>query len=1096
MFTDRLKLFLTVIVGFFFLSVSYGEEPSPAAEPTAQAAKSDTAAEKAKPAEPAAPAAPAAEVAKEKSEVAPQEVSGTITDAKTGDALANITVRVKGTSISTMTDENGKFSIAVLNPNSTLEFSADEYVKQNVSLEGKSTVEVKMDKDIKTLDKMVVVGYGTSKKSDLTGSIGQVDSKQLENTADVGIEKALQGKAAGVYVSQNSGAPGKDATVRIRGVGTINNSDPLFVVDGVPVPSITNLNQNDVESMSILKDASAAAIYGSRGANGVILITTKKGKEGKSEITWDGYVGIQNPWKSPKMCTGAEWWKLHKDAIRNDSAAASQDSATQASYYAQDQADSHLYLGATDTPSIYAPLTMGAGTNWFDQILNKNALISSNTVSIMRGTDKLSYYLSGNVTTQQGIIKGSGYQKYGVRANTENKVADWITVGNNLGISNQQTQHTDESSEWNSIVASALSIEPIVPAADANGNLVPSINQQHNPLGIVAYTNNKDAENVLDGNLFADVRVLNALKYHASLGLHFGDFSNTTFQPTYYIGGADQRQTAILSVTDNQDFNWVFEHTLTFEKTFAEVHNLSLMIGQTVEADSSTHLLGQSSGFSTNDPNQQWLSSASSTAPYVEGNPSANSLLSYLGRLNYDYAGRYFLSGTIRDDGSSRFGPGYKYGVFPSVSGAWRISEEPFLKGNSILNNLKLRAGWGELGNQNIGDYEFYTKTTTNQKYTFADQIVNGVTYLTLGDSSIHWEAQTSVNGGLDVGILDNKLELITDVYEKTTTDMLLSSTIAGDAGQYPYPTRNAASVRNTGFEATLNYKQEFGDVHVDASGNISAYKNRVLSLGADGAPIMDASVRSMGDVTRTEVGHAIGEFYGYETDGIFQNQAAIDADTTASGQKVQPNAKPGDIRYKHNADGSLTQGFIGSPHPLFSFGFSLDVGYKAFDLSVFLQGSVGNKIFNATKITTNDDEAFFNVNESMLNAWSGPGSTNDPNLSRMTLENSSQNMLLSDRYVEDGSYMRVKSLQLGYTLPEEFCKKLKVQKLRVYIGSENLFTITGYSGLDPEIGVGNTDKPGSSLQNGVTLSNLNYGVDRGTYPQARSFMIGLNVTL
>jgi TonB-linked SusC/RagA family outer membrane protein len=1092
MFTDRLKLFLTVIVGFFFLSVSYGEEASPAPEPAAQTAKSDTAAEKAKPAE---PASPAAEVAKEKSEVAPQEVAGTIADAKTGEALANITVRVKGTSISTMTDENGKFSIAVPNPNSTLEFSADEYVKQNVSLEGKSTVEVKMDKDIKTLDKMVVVGYGTSKKSDLTGSIGQVDSKQLENTADVGIEKALQGKAAGVYVSQNSGAPGKDATVRIRGVGTINNSDPLFVVDGVPVPSITNLNQNDVESMSILKDASAAAIYGSRGANGVILITTKKGKEGKSEITWDGYVGIQNPWKSPKMCTGAEWWKLHKDAIRNDSAAASQDSATQASYYAQDLADSHLYLGAADTPTIYAPLTTGAGTDWFDKILNKNALISSNTVSIMRGTDKLSYYLSGNVTTQEGIIKGSGYQKYGARANSENKVADWITIGNNLGVSNQQTQHTNESDEWNSIVASALSIEPIVPVADANGNLVPSINQQHNPLGTVAYTNNKDAENILDGNLFADVRVLNSLKYHASLGLHFDDFNNTTFQPTYFVGGADQRETAMLQVTDNQDFNWVFEHTLTFEKTFAEVHNLSLMIGQTVEADSSTHLMVQSSGFSTNDQNQQWTSSAQAVT-YGEGSPSANSLLSYLGRLNYDYAGRYFLSATIRDDGSSRFGPGYKYGVFPSVSGAWRISEEPFLKGNSILNNLKLRAGWGELGNQNIGDYAFYTTTSSNQKYTFSDQIVNGVTYLTLGDSSIHWESQTSVNGGLDVGILDNKLELITDVYEKTTTDMLLSSTIAGDAGQYPYPVRNAASVRNTGFEATLNYKQEFGDFHVGASGNISAYKNRVTSLGADGSPIMDASVRSMGDVTRTEVGHAIGEFYGYETDGIFQNQAAIDADTTATGQKVQPNAKPGDIRYKHNADGSLTQGFIGSPHPLFSFGFSLDVGYKAFDLSVFLQGSVGNKIFNATKITTNDDEAFFNVDESMLNAWSGPGSTNDPNLSRMTLENSSQNMLLSDRYVEDGSYMRVKSLQLGYTLPEEICKKLKVQKLRVYIGSENLLTITGYSGLDPEIGVGNTEKNGGTQQTGVTLSNLNYGVDRGTYPQARSFMIGLNITL
>jgi TonB-dependent starch-binding outer membrane protein SusC len=1112
MFTDRLKLFSVFLAIFFILSFSYGQAQVPAPNPGEQNAVNDSAAGKSKPeAESAGKPAPAAaqqidsiaektrtagpvetaqEKPAEKPVFTPLEVMGTVTDSKTNDALANITVRVKGTSISTETGENGKFLITIPNPNATLEFSADEFARQSIALDGKTSIDIKMDKDIKTLDKMVVIGYGTSKKSNLTGSVTQVDSKQLENTADVSIEKALQGKAAGVFVSQNSGAPGKDATIRIRGVGTINNSGPLYVVDGVPTESISNLSPNDIESISILKDAPAAAIYGSRGANGVILITTKKGKEGKSEITWDAYVGIQQPWKKPKMCNGSEWWKLHKDAIRNDSAASATDSASINAYWAEDTLDSYNYSG------LYAPLTTGVGTNWFDQILNKNALISSNTVSLMRGTDKLSYYLSGDITTQDGIIKGSGFQKYGLRANTENKLNDWLSIGDNLGISNLQTQHADESDEWNSLVAASLSIEPVVPLADADGNLVPSVNQQRNPLGIIKTTYDRDVTNLLEGNLFADLKIANSLKYHTSLGLNYSDFNKYFFKPTYDIGPIDQNNTNMVRRPYDQTFDWVFEHTITFEKTFADVHNFSFMVGQTVEKDSSEHLQVEITDVPSNDPSQRWPSSGTSTQPSVEGAPSVHTLLSYLGRMNYDYSGKYFISATLRRDGSSRFGPDYRYGTFPSVSGSWRISEEPFLKGNAVLNNLKLRGGWGILGNQEIGDYRFVTVASNGQKYNFADQIVNGTTFLSQGMPNIRWESQTSTNGGLDIGVLDNKLELLMDVYNKKTTDMLIQPTIPSNAGLDTAPTINGGSVSNTGFEATLNYKQEFGDFNVEAGGNISTYKNKVLSLGPTNQPIMDASVHGIALVTRTEVGHEIGEFYGYETDGLFQNQTEIDADTTASGQKVQPNAKPGDIRYKHNADGSLARGFIGSPHPLFSFGFNLDVGYKAFDVSVFLQGSVGNKIFNATRYTMDNNAATFNLDERMLHSWSGPGSTNDPNLSRMTIDNAGDNLLFSDRYVEDGSYMRVKNLQIGYTLPEEICKKLKMQKLRIYIGSENLLTITGYTGLDPEIGVGNTDAGAGAQQTGVVHSSLNYGVDRGTYPQARSIMLGINVTL
>jgi TonB-linked SusC/RagA family outer membrane protein len=1067
MFSHRLTLFSVCFVGFLFLSMSYGQGPSPTPQPAGQNAAVDSAAVKTNP-EPAV---------SEGSTIAPQEVTGTITDSQTGDALANITVRVKGTSMSTATDENGRFLITVPNADAVLEFSADEFVKQSVAVEGKTSVDVKMDKDIKTLDKMVVVGYGTSKKSNLTGSVATVDSKQLERTTDVGIEKALQGKAAGVYVSQNSGAPGKDATVRIRGVGTINNSGPLFVVDGVPTPSISNLTQNDIESISILKDAPAAAIYGSRGGNGVVLITTKKGKEGKSEVTWDAYVGLQSPWKKPNMCTASEWAELKNRASTNDS----------------------LPIDTANYPGLIDPASLGAGTNWFDQILNKNALVSSNTVSLMRGTDKLSYYLSGNITTQDGIIKGSGYQKYGLRANMENKLNDWLSIGDNLGIANIHTQHTDETEEWNSLVATSLSIEPVIPVRDADGNLVPSVNQQKNPLGIIENTYNNDVLNLVEGNLFADANIFNVLKYHASLGLHYSDFNNYTFIPTYFVGPMDQNTQSAVQRTYDQTFNWVFEHTVTYEKTFADLHNFSLMIGQTAEADSSEHLYVRKTDVPNNDPVHRWLSSATTTEATAEGDPTANSLLSYLGRLNYDFSGKYFISATLRRDGSSRFGPDYKYGTFPSVSGSWRLSEESFLKGNSILSNLKLRGGWGMLGNQEIGDYSFATVATNNEKYNFSDQIVNGTTYLTLGMPNIHWEPQTSVSGGLDIGVLDNKLELLIEIYKRKTTDMLIQSAFPSNAGQNIYPTINAGSVQNTGFEATLNYKQEFGDFFVDASGNFSTYKNKVLSLGTHGQPLMDASVRGLAFVTRTDVGHEIGEFYGYVTDGIFQNQAEIDADTytdSTGTHLVQPLAKPGDVRYKHDANGNLVRDFIGSPHPAFSFGFNLDVGYKAFDVHVFLQGSVGNKIFNATRLTTENNAAYFNLDARMLDSWNGPGSTNDPGLSRMTVSNAGENTRISDRYVEDGSYMRIKSLQLGYTLPEDISKKFKVQKLRIYIGSENLLTFTGYTGLDPEIGVGNIETGTQQKQAGVNYTNLNFGVDRGTYPQARSIMLGLNITL
>jgi len=1017
---------------------------------TKPAPKTDSVAKKSEVGKP--PAAPAPAIAKKAS--SPDTITQVMSKKSQTHDVTNPTLKTDSV---TKKSETAKPPAAPA-PAIAKKASSPDTVSSN-STNGEKVMELESD---------VVVGYGTMKKEDLTGSVISIKSDELAKDAVFSLRKALQGRAAGVNVTQNSGAPGKAMTVRIRGVGTINNSDPLYVVDGSPVSGIDVLNPDDIESMSILKDASATAIYGSRGANGVVMVTTKKAKEGSSRVNYDMYIGTQNPWKKPSLCNAEQWAMLNNEAMR--------------------AANLPIY------PELENPSSLGAGTDWFNEITNKNALIHAENVSVTRGTDKLKYFLSAGYFDQEGIIKGSELQKTTFRVNTENKIAPWISLGNNFGLAHFLTNYSNESDEWNSVLVNALAIDPVTKPRDDKGNLVPSVfNNIKNPVGIIENTNMTGKKTALSGTIYSDITIANILKLNSTFGLDMAFNDSTNFLPKYYISPSDRNDNSVLTRKTSTDNTWDFENTLSYEKTFADVHSLKLLVGATAQDREWDSVYAQNQATPSNDSLMRVLDATTGLNATVRGLHGGNTLASVFGRMEYDYGNRYLLTTTFRRDGSSRFAPSQRWGNFPSVAGAWKISQEPFMKDMPYIEGLKLRAGWGKTGNQEIPDYLYTTTTTGNQNYPLGGAINSGTTYLSSGNSQIHWEEQSATNGGLDVTAFGGKIELLADAFIKRTNDMLVQPTIPYMVGLQKSPMVNAGAIQNKGVELVLNYKETAGDFLSTLGINFSTYTNKVLSLGDKGAPIADANFKNAGFVTRTEVGRPVGCFYGYKTNGVFQSWNEINSftykDKDGNTKLVQPNAAPGDIRYRDDDhDGQWDRGYIGSPHPDFIMGLSADVEYKGFDLSLLFQGVYGNQIFNGTRWYTENGTAYFNLDTRMLDRWTGSGSTNDVNYPRMN-DKDANNIMISDRYIEDGSYVRLKTLQLGYSLSESLCKKLWIKKCRVYVGAENLFTLTRYTGLDPEVGT-------VGARNGITNSSLTMGVDYITYPQARTFLLGLNITL
>ncbi len=994
-------------------------------------------------------------------EAQPQEikVSGTVKD-KSG-PLPGVTIQIKNTFQGTSSDQHGNFSLTVPDLNVTLIFSFIGYLTQEIPLQGRSSIDVMMVQDVMNLDEVVVVGYGTQLKKDLTGAVSTVSSKEIQKLPVVGVQQALQGQVAGVQVTENYGTPGAGVQVRIRGIGTIGDSDPLYVIDGVSTKDgINSLNTNDIESISVLKDASAAAIYGARAANGVVLITTKKGQSGVSQVQFNAQYGVQAISNKLDLLTADQYTEVMDEALKNDG-----------------------------LEPVWNNPGLGAGTDWQDVIFRK-AAFQKYDLSFTSGTDKTSYLLGLGYYGQDGIVNYSDFKRYNIRFNLNSNVSKNFVVGTNMNLSRISEDLID--TEINGVVRSAIFQPPTIPVYNEDGSYAgPGANEgdAQNPLGMADRSDKTSVYDKLFGNLFASYQFTPSLQFKSSIGLNVYSLQTKDFDPTFSEGNAN-RLINCLTTQDADYFDVTWENTLDYTKNIQN-HTINVLVGNTMQDAKTNTLTGYRENFSNNEGYLQYLD-AGSANDKARGNLTEWSLLSYFGRVNYDYAGKYLLSVNTRYDGSSRFGKNNRWGLFPSASAGWRISKESFFN-VPLIDDLKLRASWGQLGNQDIGLYAF-TSTLQQIYYTLGIPQSVYVGYYPASDFNpdVKWETTTQLDFGIDMYAFDYRLYFSVDYYKKNTTDMLLTLPQPATSGFGSTGYENLGEVENKGWEFQAMWRDKIGDVGYNLSANVTTSKNKVIGLGEYNDAITSGLFFDMS--TRTEVGHSIREFYGYVTDGIFQNQSEIDAvnakaaELNGEGTVYQSLlTAPGDIRFKDlDGDGKITsedRTFIGNPYPDLFFGFTAGVNYKGFDFSMTFQGQFGNEIYNATKFWLTNSGYNYNKGTDILERWTGEGtSDSEP---RLTTLDPNQNSRGSDRYIEDGSYVRLKTLQLGYTLPESVAKKIFLKGARVFVTGTNLLTFTNYTGYDPEVGTAR-----------ASLGDRTVGFDEVTYPQNKSFVVGLNVTL
>ncbi len=993
-------------------------------------------------------------------------ITGRITDAKDGEPLIGATVAVKGTALGASTDLDGRFRLNVPNEDAVLGIAYSGYVSQTITVGKQRDIVVALEEDNSVLSEVVVVGYGSQKRSSISGAVSSITSDEIAELPVLRTEQALQGRVAGVTVAQNSGSPGSALTVRVRGTSSIGSSNPLYIVDGIPVEGLDFLNPNDIESINVLKDGASSAIYGARGGNGVVLITTKAGKKNQEgRISYEAYYGVQSPWKTANLLSAREYAILSNEA--------------------------HVAAGVTPLPEFASPDALGEGTNWLDAIF-ADAPMSSHQLSLTGGSEKGTYALSGNVFNQNGIVGGdkADFRRYTVRASGSNAVKEWLTIGTNIGFTSLTRNGLPENNEFVTPLARALNMDPVTPVRKSNGTFAYSRYSDTditNPVNAIEQTYDRWHSDRVVGNVFGELTLMPGLTFRsaysvdatfAQQGIFFPKFDLSN-NPVLADAPAGEKKLVNSVVVNNNTWkNWQWENVLTWHHTFARRHDLVLTAGTSTIENRHDYNGGANTNLPSNDPKDAFISNTidpiASQSAY--GGADESAWQSYFGRANYEFDGKYLLSASFRADGSSKFGANNRYGYFPSVSAGWIVSREDFWKDN-LVNFLKIRTSWGRNGNDQIGPYSYTTIVYSGQNYTFGPNqvITNGSVALTAANPDIKWETIEQTDFGVDAELWDGRVSFTGDYYLKNTLDMLYATQIPLTPGTAA-PVQNVASVENRGLELAAAYRNRDRAFKYSVGGNIAFVKNEVTGLGAGSEPIFAGRVQSgNADVTKTDVGQPIGSFFGYVTDGIFQNGAEIER---AAFQNE--NTAPGDIRFKDlNGDNKITsadQTYIGNPSPDFTYGATLDLEFKGFDLGIFLQGTHGNDLYNAT---VRYDFNYVNRPVSVLNRWTGPGtSDSEP---RVNLLDPNQNARVSDRFVEDGSYLRLKNVQLGYALPKSVLKRIHFEKFRLYVSAQNLFTFTQYTGMDPEIG--------------AYGGALNAGVDRGFYPQARVLLGGVNVT-
>lgn len=1047
--------------------------------------------------------------------MAQQQVSGKVTDYSTGEPLPGVNILVKGTTTGTISDIQGNYSMSVSGNDAVLVFSFIGYETYEVAVGAQRTINAQLMPDLTTLEEVVVVGYGTMKRSDLTGAVASVDGETLTRTVSSGVDQALIGRVAGITATQMSGQPGASVSIRIRGTSSVNGDvEPLYVIDGVPISGngpnvytlglgavggggkttfspLSTLNPNDIESIEVLKDASATAIYGNRGSNGVVIITTKRGKKGQARINYEGYYGVQEMTKRLDMMNLREYASFRKD-------------------WAAETA------GQVPDPLLADPSILGEGTDWQSEIF-QTAPIQSHQISLSGGGDKTRFIISGGYFNQDGVIIGSGFERYSLRVNLDADLKDWLTIGNSIAVS--KTDEKLGQFDRGGVIQTALKARPDVPARNFDGSYAGKTGEGAfvNPLAQAL-----DRENYLKraqvlGNIFADIKIIPALTLRTEFGGN-ADLSNTSsWNPMYDYGmGAINEQNSI-SKQNNTSYFWQIKNYLTFNKRLLESHNITAMIGQEASEWGWNSLSGTGKGLPTNDVHAIRLSEEDNQTASDAANSGA--LESYFGRLNYNFNEKYYFTLTYRADGHSNFSEGNKWGYFPSAAVKWRLINEPFMRtAGSFVSDLSLRAGWGQTGNAGTqGGFRYGASMAT-----LPTNLGLGFRVSNNANPLLTWETAEQIDLGLDAAFINNRVQFSLDFYRKLVKDLLLRMPLPGYMGSIGNesialiaPWGNFGELENKGFEIEISTKNLTGDFKWETDFNFTRNINELIDLGIKDAPLT-GSIGAAGNVviSRTLNGMQLGSFYGYKVAGIFKDKEDIlnsPVQYSESEGEVyfsrDGTVWPGDLKFV-DIDGNDTidirdRTFLGSPQPKFTFGFNNTFSYKGFELGVFLVGTYGNKIFNAMKQSDGgglgDMKSAWNnqleevkdraklepVGEAVDGWWddidnvqvSNPGT----DIPRATYADPNRNTRISDRYIEDGSYLRIRNISLAYNFSSEVAERLKVGGLRVYAKVQNAYTFTKYSGYDPEVGQDTWDP------------NL-FGVDNGRYPSPRTYTLGVSV--
>lgn len=1023
------------------------------------------------------------------------QVKGTVISATDNEPLPGVNVSVKGnTSIGTITDFDGNFILSVPS-DATLQISFIGFKTQEIQVAGKPEIHAILKEDTETLEEVVVVGYGVQKKSVVTASIAKVSADDLSATAPVRMDNALKGLAAGVTVTSSSGQPGAAAQIRVRGIGTINNSDPLYIVDGMPIEGgLDYLNPSDIQSIEVLKDAASGAVYGARAANGVILVTTKTGKLGKTKVTYDFSYGWQSAWKHRDVLNATEYALLINEGLVN----------------------------AGMSPIYNDPYSYGEGTDWQNEVFNDNAPVMNHQISVSGASEKVSYLLSAGYYTQDGIVGGdygrSNYERLTLRSNNtytlfdESKNRNWLNslkITSNLSYARIKSTSIEANSTWGSPLGSALSLSPILTVYDEgeatqaqldkyagsanytpfydprNGKLfmIPGseYGEMTNPIANLSLPGTQGWSHKFVANFSAELQIWENLKFRTSYGADLSFWGSDGYTPIYYLrdGGFSTRSTAFSEKHDGTV--WQLENVLMYDNTI-DKHSFSVMLGQSAKKSNGSYLWGSRNNII--NYSRPYLDGSTGLAS--DGDQSASgapsevaTLASLFARASYNYDERYMLQMTVRRDGSSRFGSNNHYAVFPSFSLGWNLTNEKFMeKRPEWLTSTKVRFSWGKNGNENIGNFRYTVLAVTGNNAIFGanEQVTIGSKASGLANPDLKWEESEQYDLGVDFGFFNNALTFTADYYKKITNGMLMEMNIPSYVGESK-PIGNVGKMENSGIEMEASYKFNVSDWNFRIGGNLTYLHNKLIEYGNDSGWANLDSFQGTGTISRAQNGKPFPFFYGYKTNGIFQNVNEINAYTNAAGELIQPNAVPGDVRFVDvNGDGQITdedRTDIGKGMPDWTYGFNMNISWKNFDFNMMWQGTIGNDIYDATRRT---DISATNLPSWMLGRWTGEGTSN--RIPRF-VRGDNVNWQSSDLYVYDGSYLRLKNIQLGYTLPQHLTKKVFISSLRLYVAAENLFTFTKYHGFDPEISSG-----GTSL-----------GIDYGVYPQARTWTIGANLS-